>query len=53
MEDEYRKKTGLTPMDIEATSNVRLKYRTPEAQGQAERIMDIVNTITRVCPVVT
>lgn len=48
VEDEYLKKTGLTPMDIEATQKVRLRYRTPEAQGHAERIMDIVNSITRV-----
>lgn len=48
VEDEYLKKTGLTPMDIEGTQTLRAKYRTPEAQGHAERIMDIVNSINRV-----
>jgi len=47
VEDEYRKKTGLTPMDIEATRIVRQKYRSPSGQGHSERIMDIVNAITR------
>jgi hypothetical protein len=48
VEDEYLKKTGLTPMDIEATRVVRQKYRSPSGQGHSERIMDIVNAITRV-----
>lgn len=47
VEDEYRKKTGLTPMDIEATRLVRHRYRSPTGQGHSERIMDIVNAITR------
>lgn len=47
VEDEYRKKTGLTPMDIEATRFVRQKFRSPTGQGHSERIMDIVNAITR------
>jgi len=47
VEDEYRKKTGLTPMDIEATRAVRQRFRSPSGQGHSERIMDIVNAITR------
>ena len=47
VEDEYRKKTGLTPMDIEATRAVRQRLRSPSGQGHSERIMDIVNAITR------
>jgi hypothetical protein len=47
VEDEVLKKTGLTPMNIEATQRVRSACRTPEAQGLAERIMDIVGAITR------
>lgn len=35
-------------MDIEATRIVRQKYRSPSGQGHSERIMDIVNAITRV-----
>lgn len=48
VEDEVSKKTGLTPLNIEATQRVRAAYRTPEAQGKSERIMDIVGSITRV-----
>mmetsp|Transcript_5540 Transcript_5540/g.15669 ORF Transcript_5540/g.15669 Transcript_5540/m.15669 type:complete len:757 (+) Transcript_5540:1428-3698(+) len=47
VEDEYRKKTGLTPMDIEATRALRMRCRSPVGQGHSERIMDIVNAITR------
>lgn len=47
VEDEYRKKTGLTPMDIEGTRLIRQKFRSPAGQGHSERIMDIVNAITR------
>lgn len=42
------KKTGLTPLNIEATQRLREAYRTPEAQGKAELIMDTVNKITKV-----
>lgn len=42
------KKTGLTPLNIEATQQLRAATRTPEAQGKSERIMDIVASITRV-----
>ena len=48
VEDEVAKKTGLTPLNIEATQRLRAMARTPEAQGKAERIMDIVASITRV-----
>lgn len=47
VEDEVAKKTGLTPLNIEATQRLRGVYRTPEAQGKAERIMDIVGSITK------
>lgn len=47
VEDEVAKKTGLTPLNIEATQRLRAIARTPEAQGKAERIMDIVASITR------
>ena len=48
VEDEVAKMTGLTAMNIEATQRLRAATRTPEAQGKAERIMDIVASITRV-----
>jgi len=47
VEDEVAKKTGLTPLNIEATQRCRAIARTPEAQGKAERVMDIVASITR------
>jgi hypothetical protein len=47
VEDEMVKRSGLTPMNIEATQELRLAYRSPEAQGKAERLMDIVGAITR------
>ena len=47
VEDEYRKKTGLTPMDIEGSRALRMRCRSPQGQGHSERIMDIVNAITR------
>ena len=47
VEDEVLKRSGLTPMNIEATQALRGRYRTPEAQGKAERLMDIVGAITR------
>ena len=34
-------------MDIEATRRLRTRLRTPEAQGKAERLMDIVGTISQ------
>ena len=40
---------GLTLMDVEATRRLRARLRTPEAQGKAERLMDIVGTISQVC----
>jgi hypothetical protein len=48
VEDEVLKKMGLTPLNIEATQRLRVAYRTPEAQGKAERVMDVVGAITRV-----
>jgi hypothetical protein len=33
-------------MEIEATRRLRTRLRTPEAQGKAERLMDIVGTIS-------
>lgn len=47
VEDEVLKKTGLIPMNIEATHRLRASYRTAEAQGMAERIVDIVGVITK------
>lgn len=47
VEDEVLKKTGLTSLNIEATQRLRASCRSPEAQGMAERIMDIVGVITR------
>lgn len=47
VEDEMVKRSGLTPMNIEATQELRFAYRSPEAQGKAERLMDIVGAITR------
>ena len=38
---------GLVLMDIEATRRLRTRLRTPEAQGKAERLMDIVGTISQ------
>jgi hypothetical protein len=46
IEDEVVKSKGLTLMDIEATQRLRARLRTPEAQGKAERLMDIVGTIS-------
>lgn len=40
--------TGLTALNIEATERLRAIYRTPEGQGKAERIMDVVAAISRV-----
>ena len=34
-------------MDVEATRRLRVRLRTPEAQGRAERLMDIVGTISQ------
>ena len=48
VEDEVAKKTGLTPLNIEATQRLRTATRSPEAQGKSERIMDIIASITRV-----
>jgi hypothetical protein len=48
VEDEVLKRAGLTALNIEATQRQRAAYRTPEAQGKAERLMDIVGAITRV-----
>lgn len=47
VEDEVAKKTFLTVMDIGATQALRDALRTPEAQGRAERLMDIVNYVTK------
>ncbi|KAL4858667.1 Pentatricopeptide repeat-containing protein [Chlorella vulgaris] len=47
IEDEVVKSKGLTLMEIEATQRLRLRLRTPEAQGKAERLMDIVGTISQ------
>ncbi len=47
VEDEVVKKTGLTPLNVEATQRLRAAYRTPAAQGRAERVMDAVVAITR------
>lgn len=46
IEDEVVKTKGLTLMDVEATRRLRARLRTPEAQGKAERLMDIVGTIS-------
>ncbi|KAL4427949.1 hypothetical protein ABPG75_002038 [Micractinium tetrahymenae] len=46
IEDEVVKTKGLTLLDIESTSRLRARLRTPEAQGKAERLMDIVSTIS-------
>ncbi|EFN58086.1 expressed protein [Chlorella variabilis] len=46
IEDEVVKSKGLTLMDVEATRRLRSRLRTPEAQGKAERLMDIVGTIS-------
>ena len=48
VEDEVLKKTGLVPLNIEGTMRVRAAFRSPEARGKSERIMDIVGSITRV-----
>lgn len=46
IEDEVVKSKGLTLMDVEATRRLRGRLRMPEAQGKAERLMDIVGTIS-------
>lgn len=47
VEDEVSKKLGLTMLNIEATQRLRAALRSPEAQGKAERVMDIVSSISR------
>ena len=48
VEDEHAKRTGLTLMDVEGTRAVRAALHSPEAQGRAERLMDIVSSISEV-----
>ena len=47
VEDEVSKKLGLTMLNIEATQSLRAALRSPEGQGKAERVMDIVSSISR------
>lgn len=49
VEDEVRKKMGLTTLDIDASRRLMAAYHTPEAQGKAERLMDIVAAMNKVC----
>ena len=44
-----RKKMGLTTLDIDASRRLMAAYHTPEAQGKAERLMDIVAAMNKVC----
>lgn len=48
VEDEVRKKLGLTTLDIDASKRLLAAAYTPEAQGKAERLMDIVGAINKV-----
>ena len=48
VEDEVRKALGLTALEIDASKRLLAACHTPEAQGRAERLMDIVNGINRV-----
>ncbi|GAB4822692.1 hypothetical protein N2152v2_009738 [Parachlorella kessleri] len=47
VEDEVRKALGLTALEIDASKRLLAACHTPEAQGRAERLMDIVNAINR------
>lgn len=47
VEDEVRKKLGLTTLDIDASRRLLAAYYSPEAQGKAERLMDIVQAVNK------